>query len=103
MSNRYSLEDTIIQRIKPSLSGASPVVISWTEVDCGLVELGSSVQEEARVLSIKIQFRHKDIILEVVFISDNLCNVVKAAQEEVQGISESLHQLGAAVLSMSEL
>ena len=76
----------------------SPVVVSWTEVDCSLVELGSSVKEEMRVLSIRIQFRHKDIVLEIVFLSDNFSNVVNAAEEEVKRISESLHQLGAAVL-----
>ena len=74
------------------------MVVSWTEVDCSLVELGSSVKEEMRVLSIRIQFRHKDIVLEVVFLSDNFSNVVNAAEEEVKRISESLHQLGAAVL-----
>ena len=74
------------------------MVVSWTEVDCSLVELGSSVKEEMRVLSIRIQFRHKDIVLEIVFLSDNFSNVVNAAEEEVKRISESLHQLGAAVL-----
>ena len=74
------------------------MVVSWTEVDCSLVELGSSVEEEMRVLSIRIQFRYKDIVLEVVFLSDNFSNVVNAAEEEVKRISESLHQLGAAVL-----
>ena len=74
------------------------MVVSWTEVDCSLVELGSSVKEEMRVLIIRIQFRHKDIVLEVVFLSDNFSNVVNAAEEEVKRISESLHQLGAAVL-----
>lgn len=74
------------------------MVVSWTEVDCSLVELGSSVKEEMRVLSIRIQFRHKDIVLEVVFLSDNFSNVVNAAEKEVERISESLHQLGAAIL-----
>ena len=36
--------------------------------------------------------------MEVVVVSDGLCHVVQTAQEELEGVGESLHQLGAAVL-----
>ena len=38
------------------------------------------------------------VVMEVVVVPDDMANVFQTAEEEIQGISEALHELGATVL-----
>lgn len=43
------------------------------------------------------------VVMEVVVVPDDMANVFQTAEEEIQGISEALHELGATVLERSRV
>ena len=67
------------------------MVISRAQVHCRLVQLSSRSEKKLRVFGVTEDSGEFFVIVEVVVVSDDIANVLQAAEEEVQGIGEALH------------